>query len=196
MKHVFCSIWALLAFICFLTSCSSDSAEESTYERYNVSMSVTNNVGEDLIQTSNKYYPTLNEFRFDTWEIYLDGKLIQTANDGNKYAHRQVYTLQENNATCKGMILNSTLEIQKQININAEKHVAEYVISSVSLFGDTKEHTIRMEFWNTKNDFGYYSSAEYTITVDGVKQEVYYPGPNSQYKSIKEPHFVLNVDAL
>ena len=48
----------------------------------------------------------------------------------------------------------------------------------------------------------HYIAKEYSISVDGVKQEVYYPEdwkdlfPKSQYNYINYPYFILNVDAL
>ena len=171
-------------------------------EMYNVLMFVTNNDGEDLIQTSDQYYHTVEKFNFDTWEIYLDGELIQTANEENKYYEREVNYQLEVNIDRKYMRLDSDLEIQNRIENYAEKHVAEYVVTSKSLFGDTDTHCIRMEFRGIENDFGYYIAKEYSISVDGVKQEVYYPEdwkdlfPKSQYNYINYPYFILNVDAL
>lgn len=174
----------------------------SSVEMYDVLMFVTNNANEDLIQTSEQYFHTVEKFKFDTWEIYLDGELIQTANEENKYYEREVDYRLEVDIDRKYMRLDSNLEIQNRIEDYAEKHIAEYVVTSKSLFGDTEKHTIRMEFRGIENDFGHYTAKEYSISVDGVKQEVYYPEdwkdlfPKSQYDYINYPYFILNVDAL
>lgn len=171
-------------------------------EAYNILMFVTNNAGDDLVQNSDKYYQTRNKFSFDTWKIYLDGELIQTANEENKYHERDVNYLLEVEIDRKNIRLDSNLEIQKRIEDYSEKHVAEYVVSSLSLFGDTEEHNIRIEFRGIENDFGFYTAKEYFISVDDIKQEVYYPEdwkdlfPKSQYETVMYPYFVLNVDTL
>lgn len=171
-------------------------------EAYNILMFVTNNAGDDLVQNSDKYYQTRNKFSFDTWKIYLDGELIQTANEENKYHERDVNYLLEVEIDRKNIRLDSNLEIQKRIEDYSEKHVAEYVVSSFSLFGDTEEHNIRIEFRGIENDFGFYTAKEYFISVDDIKQEVYYPEdwkdlfPKSQYETVMYPYFVLNVDTL
>ena len=195
-------LWLLI--FPFFIGCNNeeDKPMSNPVEIYNVMMFVTNDAGEDLIQTSDKYYHTIEKFNFDTWEIYLDDELIQTANEENKYYEREVNYQLEVNIDRKYMRLDSDLEIQNRIEDYAEKHVAEYVVTSKSLFGDTEKHTIRMEFRGVENDFGYHTAKEYSISVDGVKQEVYYPEdwkdlfPKSQYDYINYPYFILNVDAL
>ena len=195
-------LWLLI--FPFFIGCNNeeDKPMDNPVEIYNVMMFVTNDAGEDLIQTSDKYYHTIEKFNFDTWEIYLDDELIQTANEENKYYEREVNYQLEVNIDRKYMRLDSDLEIQNRIEDYAEKHVAEYVVTSKSLFGDTEKHTIRMEFRGVENDFGYHTAKEYSISVDGVKQEVYYPEdwkdlfPKSQYDYINYPYFILNVDAL
>ena len=186
-----------------LIGCSNEDEPIGTRtEMYNVLMLVTNNAGDDLVQNSDKYNHTTKKFRFDSWKIQLDGKLIQTANEENKYYEREVNYKQEVDAGKKNIRLDSNLEIQERIDNYAEKHVAEYVVASNSLFGDTKEHIIRMEFRGIENDFGFYTTKEYFISVDGIKQEVYYPEdwqdlfPKTQYDFIYYPYFVLNVDEL
>lgn len=187
-----------------LTGCDNDDDKPlgNRNEMYNVLMFVTNNAGNDLVKNSDKYYHTTNKFCFDSWEIYLDGELIQTANEGNKYHERKVNYQQGVEADRKNICLDSNLEIQGRIDNYAEKHIAEYVIASESLFGDTEKHIIRMEFRGIENDFGFYTMKEYYISVDGVKQEVYYPEdwkdlfPKTLYDFIYYPYFVLNVDEL
>ena len=195
-------LWIYLFSLLFGCSNEEDKPIGKPVEMYNVLMFVTNNDGEDLIQTSDQYYHTVEKFNFDTWEIYLDGELIQTANEENKYYEREVNYQLEVNIDRKYMRLDSDLDIQNRIENYAEKHVAEYVVTSQSLFGDTNTHCIRMDFRGIENDFGYYIAKEYSISVDGVKQEVYYPEdwkdlfPKSQYDYINYPYFILNVDAL
>lgn len=173
----------------------------SSVEMYDVLMFVTNDANEDLVENSDKYYHTLEKFRFESWKIYLDGKLIQTGDNDNKYYERNVNYLQYNTIR-KNIHLSSNLAIQKRINDYSEKHVAKYVVSSLSLFGDTEEHVIRMEFRCIENEFGFYALKEYFIFVDDIKQEVYYPEdwkdlfPKSQFEGIIFPYFILNVDAL
>lgn len=147
----------------------------SPVEIYGIRMYVTNNAGEDLVLNSDKYYRTVKKFRFDTWEIYLDGSLIQTGDNGNKYFEREVNYQQETESEKKNVRLSSNLEIQNRIDNYAEKHVAEYVVSSASLFGDTEKHTIRMELWKIENEYGYYARTKCNISVDDVEQEVFYP---------------------
>lgn len=186
-----------------LIGCSNEDKPVGTRaEMYDVLMFVTNNAGDDLVRNSDKYYHTIEKFNFDTWKIYLDGKLIQTANEENKYYEREVNYQQEVNTDKKNIRLDSNKEIQERIDNYDEKHIAEYVITSESLFGDAEEHTIRMEFRGIENDFEFYTAKEYSISVDGVKQEVYYPEdwkdlfPKTQYDHIYYPYFILNVDAL
>lgn len=202
-EQLFHSLWALLTLACYFTSCNNDDEWGiSVTEIYNIRMFVTNDDGEDLILNADKYYSTLNEFRFDTWEIYLNGQQILTANDKNKYGHKQVFTSQDDNGERKNIILNSNCKIQDRIKDHTQKHIAEYVISSSSLFGDTEKHIIRMEFWMTESESKNLFYTQYFISVDNVKQEVFYPEyykglfPKSQYKGIFHPYFVLNVDAL
>lgn len=197
--------YLLLAIFPLLAGCNDDEEERkmgSSNEMYDVLMFVTNNADEDLILNSDKYYHTSNTFRFDSWKIYLDGKLIQTANEENKFYDREVNYLLEEEIDRKNIRLDSNKAIQEQITDYTEKHVAEYIVTSASLFGDTDEHNIRMEFRGILNDFGFPTTKEYSISVDGKRQEVFYPEdwedlfPKSQYESIHYPYFVLNVDAL
>ena len=195
-------VWLLI--FPLLMGCNNSEEERigSPVEMFDVLMFVTNDADEDLVKNSDKYYHTVEKFRFDSWEIYLDGKLIQTADDKNKYNERDVNYLQEVDCERKNIRLDSHLAIQERINDYTEWHVAEYVVTSASLFGDTKKHTIRMEFRCIMNDYGFPTIREYMIDVDGVKQVVYYPEhfedlfPKTQYDYINYPYFILNVDAL
>lgn len=203
MKKIsYYSFWILLA-TSLLTSCSDDETTISLNpESYAVFMFVTNDAGEDLILNSDKYYHTTEEFRFDFWKVYLDGKLIQTADTQNNYWDKAVNYLQYDDVDKKNISLDSNCEIQQRIKDSTSKHIVEYVVSSASLFGNSEEHTIHMEFIKTEDEYGYLNLKKYTISVDGVEQEVFYPigwkdlYPKSQYESIIFPYFILNVDKL
>ena len=89
---------ALMAFLLLFTSCSNDDEQGgvSTSEVFRVFMFVTNDANEDVIYQSADYYRNghssnivgTEEFRFDSWDVYLDGKLIQTDN-GNKLIYQR-----------------------------------------------------------------------------------------------------------
>ena len=202
---------ALMAFLLLFTSCSNDDEQDSVSitEMFRVFMFVTNDANEDLINQSADYYRNghspnivgIQEFRFDSWDVYLDGKLIQTDN-GNKQ-FKGVNFGNPVGVNSKFISLDTNCEIQQLIKDWSEKHVVEYKVSSESLFGDTEKHTIRMEFKGIKNTFGNYDGkSEYTIYVDEVQQTVFYPiywkdlQPVSEYDTMNFPYFILNVDAL
>ena len=203
-KKIFYNLGLLVVLMYLFTSCNNDDEDSpiSMMEMYDILLFVTNDANEDLIQSSDKYYHTIEKFRFDSWNIYLDGKLIQTGNNENKYYERNVNYLQHNTVDRKNIHLASNMAIQQQIDDYSKKHIAEYVVTSASLFGDAKEHIIRMEFRLVENQYGYLSLPEYIISVDGVEQEVFYPVhwkvlfPQSQHENIIHPYFVINVDAL
>lgn len=202
---------ALMAFLLLFTSCSNDDEQGgvSTSEVFRVFMFVTNDANEDVIYQSADYYRNghssnivgTEEFRFDSWDVYLDGKLIQTDN-GNKQ-FKEVNLGNPVGVNSKFISLDTNCEIQQLLKDWSEKHVVEYKVSSESLFGDTEKHTIRMEFKGIKNKFGNYDgTSEYTIYVDEVQQTVFYPvywkdlQPVSEYDTMNFPYFTLNVDAL
>ena len=202
---------ALMAFLLLFTSCSNDDEQSSVSitEMFRVFMFVTNDANEDLINQSADYYRNghspnivgIQEFRFDSWDVYLDGKLIQTGN-GNKQ-FKEVNFGNPVGVNSKFISLDSNCEIQQLIKDWAKAHVVEYKVSSESLFGDTEKHIIRMEFKGIKNTFGNYDgTSEYTIYVDEVQQTVFYPiywkdlQPVSEYNTMSFPYFILNVDAL
>ena len=203
-KRVFFQLWALLAFMPLFTACSDDNdlPLSSPVEMYNVLMFVTNDADEDLISSSDMYWHYNNTFRFDTWEIFLDGKLIQTGDQENRYFEKGVNYLQQTDVDHMYICLHSNMYIQERIKDYTETHVAEYVVSSASLFGDTEKHNIRMEFRGVLNEHGFPTTTEYSISVDGTTQEVLYPqhwrnlSPNSPYGSVIFPSFVLNVDKI
>lgn len=198
-KRVFFQLWALLAFMPLFTSCSDDDEPTGApLEMYNVLMFVTNDADEDLISTSDKYWHYDKTFRFDSWEIYLNGKLIQTGDQENRFYVKYTNTVDNR----MNIYLHSDMYIQERIKDHTETHVAEYVVSSASLFGDTEKHNIRMEFRGILNEYGFPTTTEYSISVDGITQEVLYPqhwknlSPNSPYGSVIFPSFVLNVDKI
>lgn len=202
---------ALISFMLLLVSCSDEKEEatNSVTEMFRVFMFVTNEANEDLILNSKNYYPKghtmyaeYEEFGFDTWEVYLDGKLIQTEGKDNKYCYKSVNFGNLPGIVSKYISLDTNSEMQLLNKDWSDRHVLEYVITSFSLFGNTAEHNIRMEFKGLKNDNGGVTKFEYSISVDGVQQEVFYPiywselFPKSQYESINFPYFILNVDSL
>lgn len=204
-KKLFYYMTALLLLMPFLYACNNDDetgAIDSPAEIFGIRMFVTNDAGEDLVSGSDKYYHTINRFRFDSWKIYLDGNLIQTGDNDNKYFDREVNHLEASDPEIKNIRLNSNMEIQNRIKDFSEMHVAEYVVSSASLFGDLKEHTIRMEFQKVNNDYGYLALTKCNISVDNVKMKVYYPiyygglCTESPFDYVIEPYFILNIDEL
>ena len=200
--RLFYSIWILLSFMNLSTSCSDDEPAFIPHEMYDILMFVTNDANEDLVLKSDKYYHYTNTFSFNSWEIYLDGRLIQTGDNENRFYEKNVNYQQYTDVDRKNIRLDSNKEIQKHIDDSAQKHVAEFIVSSPSLFGDAEKHTIRMEFRKVENEYGYLTLSEFSVSVDGVAQEVFYPEhwegmtPKSQYASIIYPYFVLNVDTI
>ena len=194
-------LWLFI--IPLLIGCSNeDEPLNSPVEIFGVRMFVTNDAGKDVIANSDKYYHTINKFHFETWEIYLDGKLIQTGDSKNRYFEQDVNYQEIPDTERKNIRLSSNMAIQERIEDYSKKHVAEYVVSSSSLFGDSAEHTIRMELRKVENQQGYLSLTECNISVDGVEMEIYYPVhykglfSESPYDYVIEPYFILNVDAL
>ena len=194
-------LWLFI--IPLLIGCSNeDEPLNSPVEIFGVRMFVTNDAGKDVIANSDKYYHTINKFHFETWEIYLDGKLIQTGDSKNRYFEQDVNYQEIPDTERKNIRLSSNMAIQERIKDYSEKHVAEYVVTSNSLFEDSNKHTIRIELRKLENEQGYLSLTECNISVDGVEMEVYYPVhykglfSESPYDYVIEPYFILNVDAL
>ena len=79
---------------------------------------------------------------------------------------------------------------------------AKYVMASPELFGDTKEHTIDLNILGIEDEVKKTFFIEFSISVDGVEQTVYYPEyweglyPKDPHGNAHSPYFVLNVDAL
>ena len=194
-------LWLFI--IPLLIGCSNeDEPLNSPVEIFGVRMFVTNDAGEDVIANSDKYYHTINKFHFETWEIYLDGKLIQTGDSKNRYFEQDVNYQEIPDTERKNIRLSSNMAIQERIKDYSEKHVAEYVVTSNSLFGDSDKHTIRIELRKLENEYEYLTLTECNISVDGIEMEVFYPinykelySP-SPYDYVIEPYFILNVDAL
>lgn len=194
-------LWLFI--IPLLIGCSNeDEPLISPVEIFGVRMFVTNDAGEDVIANSDKYYHTINKFHFETWEIYLDGKLIQTGDSKNRYFEQDVNYQEIPDTERKNIRLSSNMAIQERIKDYSEKHVAEYVVTSNSLFGDSDKHTIRIELRKLENEYEYLTLTECNISVDGIEMDVFYPinykelySP-SPYDYVIEPYFILNVDAL
>mgnify|MGYP003310788561 FL=1 len=98
--------------------------------------------------------------------------------------------------------MEQTIQNLERIKDYSEKHVAEYVVTSNSLFGDSDKHTIRIELRKLENEYEYLTLTECNISVDGIEMDVFYPinykelySP-SPYDYVIEPYFILNVDAL
>ena len=194
-------LWLFI--IPLLIGCSNeDEPLISPVEIFGVRMFVTNDAGEDVIANSDKYYHTINKFHFETWEIYLDGKLIQTGDSKNRYFEQDVNYQEIPDTERKNIRLSSNMAIQERIKDYSEKHVAEYVVTSNSLFGDSDKHTIRIELRKLENEYEYLTLTECNISVDGIEMDVFYPinykelySP-SPYDYVIEPYVILNVDAL
>ena len=194
-------LWLFI--IPLLIGCSNeDEPLNSPVEIFGVRMFVTNDAGKDVIANSDKYYHTINKFHFETWEIYLDGKLIQTGDSKNRYFEQDVNYQEIPDTERKNIRLSSNMAIQERIKDYSEKHVAEYVVTSNSLFGDSNKHTIRIELRKLENEYEYLTLTECNISVDGIEMEVFYPinykelySP-SPYDYVIEPYFILNVDTL
>ena len=194
-------LWLFI--IPLLIGCSNeDEPLNSPVEIFGVRMFVTNDAGKDVIANSDKYYHTINKFHFETWEIYLDGKLIQTGDSKNRYFEQDVNYQEIPDTERKNIRLSSNMAIQERIKDYSEKHVAEYVVTSNSLFGDSNKHTIRIELRKLENEYEYLTLTECNISVDGIEMEVFYPinykelySP-SPYDYVIEPYFILNVDSL
>lgn len=194
-------LWLFI--IPLLIGCSNeDEPLNSPVEIFGVRMFVTNDAGKDVIANSDKYYHTINKFHFETWEIYLDGKLIQTGDSENRYFEQDVNYQEIPDTERKNIRLSSNMAIQERIKDYSEKHVAEYVVTSNSLFGDSDKHTIRIELRKLENEYEYLTLTECNISVDGIEMDVFYPinykelySP-SPYDYVIEPYFILNVDAL
>ena len=100
------------------------------------------------------------------------------------------------------IVLETNGALQKQMKDWNQRHLAKYVMASPELFGDTKEHTIDLNILGIEDEVMKTFFIEFSISVDGVEQTVYYPEyweglyPKDPHGNAHSPYFVLNVDAL
>ena len=80
-----------------------------------------------------------------------------------------------------------------------KKHNATYLLTSPSLFGDAKKHVIDLEIQGIEDKVKQTFVIEFSIFVDGIEQEVFYPhfweGLYPKGHAFR-PYFILNVDKL
>ena len=207
MKKLF-SITFLLALLPLFTFCSSnDDEENSTYsvaeESFRLYMAVTNSMDEDLILVSENYsqedYGKM--FHFDKWNIYWGENLLQPSYQEDQNAAMPVFY---DNKTQRNFIsLTLDNKLQRQILACNNKQILEYRFTSFSLFGDAESHTVHLELQRiTDKDTKESSFVEFSVSVDGVKQDVYYPEswkglhPKDPHENKYKPYFILNADAL
>lgn len=202
MKNLFNLVF-LLALLPLLSSCNDNHDEDTGMslapEKFNILMAVTNNVGEDLVLASENYVTTgdyAKKFRFDTWNAYLGEKLIQSKEEDYMCNYKPV---SYNDKTEQYFIsLETDGRLQKQMEDWYKRYAARYIVTSPSLFADTKEHVIELEIQGIKDTY----FIDFTILVDGIKQEVYYPEsweglyPKDLHSNATRPYFILNIDML
>lgn len=148
--------------------------------------------------------------KFDSWQTYLDGKLINSSAKDITYS----ITLLSNGPDSENMLTfkgfqciplcgqdNIELDI-KQNDTFSDLHNIEHHIVSEDLFGNTDIHVLTVQFKHIppKQRFNY------QITLDGNKMEVYYPQewalePAASEGDVKygdeiSPVFLINVDKL
>lgn len=200
---------AFVFILCIFTSCKDDNEIGIGYDKYAsllscVDMLVTNNKGEDLVLNSSGYSKTsegVETFGFDTWEVYMNGKLIQTAKENVKYRRKRIDRFGENSSGKRNINLESDLAVDEILRKDnyLKPSEWEYVVSSKSLFGDAELHRIRMEYQPRFKTLTEPKIIEYDIYVDGEQQVVYYPeswGLESQvgFGKFVHPCFILNID--
>lgn len=215
MKKLFLSkIFSLVIVVLAFTACKDDewAGLSVAPETFDVCMFVTNNANEDLVLLSDDYhrkegsdgFPT-ETFTFDAWEVYLDGKLVQSGEDNSKYRTKRVSKHYGDYVEQKNISLDTEAQMQRMMKDWGVPHVAEYVLTSASLFGDTEEHVVRMEFLymsEVRDGVPWFIGIEYSITFDGQKQQVFYPKgwdtlfPRAEIPYINSPYFILNLDSL
>jgi hypothetical protein len=206
MRHLF-NFALVLNLLLFFSSCKEE--ESGNYaelsEVFTIFMAVTNNEGKDLAFPTNNYETTGDypkRYRFDAWSAYLGDKLIQS----NKEEGQAHFSSKKASYNAKANQLFIHLEtdgwLQREMKDWYKKHKAKYVIVSQALFGDKKEHIIDLEILGIWDEVKSLFFVEFSVSVDGVKQEVYYPErseglyPKDPIGNMHYPYFVLNVDAL
>lgn len=203
MKKPF-KILLLFAFISSFSSCNNDEAEISTApEMFSILMAVTNSEGEDLVFSSEDYLTTgdyAGRYKFESWNAYLGNKLVQSdVEDIMSHFKPTAYNPKMNQHL---IVLETNGALQKQMKDWSQRHRAKYVMASPELFGDTKEHTIDLNILGIEDEVKKTFFIEFSISVDGVEQTVYYPEyweglyPKDPHGNAHSPYFVLNVDAL
>ena len=203
MKKLF-KISLLFAFISSFSSCNNDEAEISTApEMFSILMAVTNSEGEDLVFSSEDYLTTgdyAGRYKFESWNAYLGDKLVQSdVEDIMSHFKPTAYNPKMNQHL---IVLETNGALQKQMKDWSQRHRAKYVMASPELFGDTKEHTIDLNILGIEDEVKKTFFIEFSISVDGVEQTVYYPEyweglyPKDPHGNAHSPYFVLNVDAL
>lgn len=203
MKKPF-KILLLFAFISSFSSCNNDEAEISTApEMFSILMAVTNSEGEDLVFSSEDYLTTgdyAGRYKFESWNAYLVDKLVQSdVEDIMSHFKPTAYNPKMNQHL---IVLETNGALQKQMKDWSQRHRAKYVMASPELFGDTKEHTIDLNILGIEDEVKKTFFIEFSISVDGVEQTVYYPEyweglyPKDPHGNAHSPYFVLNVDAL
>lgn len=203
MKKPF-KILLLFAFISSFSSCNNDEAEISTApEMFSILMAVTNSEGEDLVFSSEDYLTTgdyAGRYKFESWNAYLGDKLVQSdVEDIMSHFKPTAYNPKMNQHL---IVLETNGALQKQMKDWSQRHRAKYVMASPELFGDTKEHTIDLNILGIEDEVKKTFFIEFSISVDGVEQTVYYPEyweglyPKDPHGNAHSPYFVLNVDAL
>ena len=203
MKKLF-KILLLFAFISSFSSCNNDEPEISTApEMFSILMAVTNSEGEDLVFSSEDYLTTgdyAGRYKFESWNAYLGDKLVQSdVEDIMSHFKPTAYNPKMNQHL---IVLETNGALQKQMKDWSQRHRAKYVMASPELFGDTKEHTIDLNILGIEDEVKKTFFIEFSISVDGVEQTVYYPKyweglyPKDPHGNAHSPYFVLNVDAL
>ena len=193
----------LMAIMPFIVSCSNDDEElmiSPAPERFTIDMAVTNNEGVDLVYLSEDYLTSgdyAKKFKLESWEAYLGDKLVQSAHDDPLNRYKSTYN--NDSIGYKLISLDTDGRMQKHMKDWNKKHNATYLLTSPSLFGDAKEHVIDLEIQGIEDKVKQTFVIEFSIFVDGIEQEVFYPhfweGLYPKGHAFR-PYFILNVDKL
>lgn len=201
---------AILLGLCLLSSCNKDDdgrdfSPSPIHDVSRVNMIVTNNLEEDLILKSSDYAVTskgVETFAFDSWEVYMNGDLLQSSKENIEYRRKRVDHYHENPDGKRIVNLESDLIIDEKLRADGYKKSCtwEYVITSYSLFGDSNPHSIRINY-QPRFETLLQVEIEYTIFVDDIQQTVLYPKgwklePKIEYGTFIRPCFILNIDKL
>lgn len=198
-------ILLLLIFIPSLMSCNDEELYEPTIapEKFSIWMAVTNDNGEDLVYSADDYLGSgdyAGRYMFEAWNAYLGEKLVQS--DKEDMMSRFKSTAYNPKMDQYLIILETEGRLQRQMKDWNKRHQAKYVMTSPALFGDTKEHVIDLEILGITDEVNQHFYVDFSVSVDGVEQTVYYPEwwegmyPKDPHALVDRPYFVLNVDAL